>query len=142
MDPLTAFGLTCNLIQVIDFGLKTIKTCRDIHARGSTGENLDIAYVSNHLTELCSDIERSTPASLGQTSVFDKQLKDLAAQCAATAQELLAELKKLQVDPKDRVRLFKKTLETIWKRGRIVEAQKKLETYRKTLDTRILARLG
>ena len=155
MDPLTAFGIVCNVIQVVDFGLQTLSTCREIALRGSTSANLDAEYAAGHLRGLSRDLQSclaplSPPnptsgnanATTATGTLGDKQLQELALRCEQCATELTDMLEKLKVGPnKGKIKAVAKTVETIWKRGQLTAVQNKLENLRRTLDTRILARL-
>lgn len=143
MEALAAFSLVCNVIQVVDLGLKTISKCREIALNGSTKVNLDVQYVAGHLQDLSKELQTSLgPDPPTGGSPGDRQMRDLAKTCEKCAVELSLKLKKLQVaKSQNKVQVFKKMVENLWKRRELEDLENRLERLRRTLDSRILARL-
>lgn len=52
MDPLTAFSFVWGIIQVVAFGTKVVKKCREVYKDGSLLETEDIEEMAKHLTDL------------------------------------------------------------------------------------------
>lgn len=146
MDPLTAFSLTCGVIQVVDFSTQIVVRCRQIYKDGATSQNKEIESMAEHLTGLATDLKLPSPIRdpgfMNQLYPDDQELLELAGQCSETATELIDELQKLSIQGRQRKRdAFRKTLKVVWKRTAIENIQKSLECYRRTLDTRILISL-
>ena len=146
MDPLTAFSLTCGVIQVVDFSTKIVVKCRQIYKDGATSENKEIESMAGHLTSLATDLKLPSaiqnPGSANQLYHDDQELLKLAEQCSETATELMNELQKLSLQRQQRKRdAFRKAVKVVWKKDAIENIQKSLECYRRTLDTRILISL-
>ena len=91
MDSLIAFGLLCNVIQAVDFGLKTISKYREIALRGSTTEIIDAEYVTKHIKDLNAELATHLTTSVlpQPLSRGDLQLENLAKQCKETSEEFL-----------------------------------------------------
>ena len=135
MDPCTALSLFCNIVQVVDFSTKVVKKCRELYKYGVTLENQEIEEMAKHLTDLHTNLD------LTDRGVMD-DLLDLGSKCSQTAQELIAEVRELSVNQPHRKRqIIGKTIKAIWKRSAIEDIQKRLEDYRKLLDSRILVDL-
>jgi hypothetical protein len=67
---------------------------------------------------------------------------DVSNKCSETAAELLAELKKLQLDSRGGLRqAFSKSIRAIGRKNFLKQIQDKLDSYQRILDTRILVRL-
>lgn len=49
MDPVTAFSLAANVLQVIDISVKALKTCREVYKDGSLAENRDTEEITKAL---------------------------------------------------------------------------------------------
>ena len=151
MDPLTAFSLTCGVIQVVDFSAKIVGKCRELYKDGASSENKEIESMARHLTDLATDLTVpdtilpnifQNPGSAPQLYPDEQELRKLAQQCSRTAAKLIDELEKLSIQSRHRKRdAFRKTLKIIWKRDTIEGIQRSLEQHRRTLDTRILITL-
>jgi hypothetical protein len=59
MDPISAFSLACNIIQVVDFGFKLAAGCRQIYASGSLESNDHIELVATDLRRISEEIEKA-----------------------------------------------------------------------------------
>ena len=146
MDPLTAFSLACGVIQVVDFSTKIVVKCRQIYKDGASSEYNEIESMTRSLTDLTTDLRLpstiQSPGSAPQLYHDDQELLKLAQQCSETATELINELKKLSIQGRHRKRdAFRKAVKGAWKHSAIEAIQKRLEHYRRTLDTRILINL-
>ncbi len=132
MDPVATFSLVCGVIQIVDFSTKAVKQCREIYKNGSLSENEEIEDMARHLADLRTNLD------LGDQSRRDDVL-DLGSKYSSTAQDLVAELGKLNVKgPHGKIQAVKKTFQSVWRRKAIDAIQKRLDEYRKILDTRIL----
>lgn len=142
MDPLTAFSLTCGVIQVVDFSTKVVVKCRQIYKDGVTSENKETEFMARHLTDLATDLKLRDTMSAHQLCHDDQELLGLAERCSETATELKKELQKLSISGRQRKRdAVRKAIKVAWKKDAIENIQNSLEQYRRTLDTRILINL-
>ena len=147
MDPLTAFSVACGVIQVVDFSTKVVVKCRDIYKTGASSENKEIESMTKHLTDLFTDLGNSTsavpnPGPMPWLYHDDQDLRKLAQQCSETAKELIAEIRKLSIEGQPRKRdVLRMTVKVIGKKSAIEGIERRLEQYRRTLDTRILINL-
>jgi hypothetical protein len=48
MEAIAAFALACNVVQFVDFGLRTASRCQEIYNEGMTIEHEDLDYTSRH----------------------------------------------------------------------------------------------
>lgn len=139
MLPLDIVSLTCNVITIVDFGIKTVAACNELRKNGSTKELSDTSANAVQLKLSFDRLKASTPATAGPKDV---SLVCLARDCAATAQALLNELDKLNITKSQgALKTLIKALEISWKKGDIEKLQRKLEQHRRALDTRILTGL-
>lgn len=146
MDPLTAFSLACGVIQVVDFSTKVVVKCREIYKTGASSENQEIESMAKNLTDLFIDLDTVSavpnPGPMPRVYHDDQDLRKLAQQCSKTAKELIAELQKLNIQGQPRKRdVLRKAAKVIWKKSTIDEIERRLELYRRTLDTRTLINL-
>lgn len=147
MDAVAALSVVCGVIQIVDFGTKVVSKCREIHKTGTSSENRELVSMTTRLQDLSKAIgpyndqlhHSNLPAQLSDD---DRDILELARECSGTADELVAELHKLQVqDPIRKRDAVKKTFKILWKKSTIDGIQNRLEKYQKTLDTRILINL-
>jgi len=132
VDPLTAFSLACGIIQVVDFSTKAVKKCRELYKDGSLSENEDVEEMATHLTGLRTRLILPSQSN-------EDELLDLGEKCSDTAQALIVELQTLKVNgPYKKRQVIRKSIKALWKKGAIDESQKRLDDYRKLLDSRVL----
>ena len=146
MDPLSAFGLACGVIQVLDFSRKVLVKCRELYKHGASSENEEIESMAKCLTGLSTDLDLANSVrNSGRTTQLyhdDQELLKLAQQCSRTATELVAKLQKLSIQDRFRKRdAVRKAVNGVWKKSTIEGIERRLEQYRRTLDTRILISL-
>jgi hypothetical protein len=138
MDPISAFSLACSVIQVVDFGFKVAAGCREIYASGSLEVNDHLEYVAINLRQISEEIENGAAAN----PTRDKELADLASKCAVTSRKLLAILESIKMKSQNGKRIaLGKTISAMLKKNAIDDLRKQLESYQKTLETRMLKRL-
>ena len=120
MEPLSAFGLACNVIQVIDFATKVTVNFQDLYKAGALSENKQIESMSKHLTNLVTDLRQphsdQTSESALQLYRDDHELQEVAQQCSETATHLVEELQKLSIQGQHKKRdAFRKAIKNFGK---------------------------
>ncbi|KAG7006662.1 protein BRE4 [Physcia stellaris] len=146
MDPLSAFSLTCNIIQVVDFGSKALVMCKELYDHGILSEYQDLEETAKHLFNLQRSLGLpggNTPSSLGSAQILPQQddlLMKVAKQCSETAEQLVKKLREFSVaGPHHKKRqAISKAFKAIWRGGDIKQLQRQLDAHQKALDTRIL----
>ena len=141
MDPLTAFSLACGVIQVVDFSIKVLAKCKEIHDHGALSELQEVEDITKHLADLRTDV--SPPQGLGTTQTpGERDLRELAKTCSATAEQLVAKLQTLKIEgPHKKRQAIQKTVKALRQRREIHDIEKRLDSYRSVLDTKILVNL-
>jgi len=104
MDPLTAFGLTCNIIQVLSFGHEVLSLCRRICRDGSPEPNL--SHNSAHLNSLSKKLLESINAAQSCNSLSREQedLRSIASKLMDVTTQLSQLLEEVTLDGADRRR--------------------------------------
>lgn len=114
--------------------------CKEIHDHGALSEYHDIEEITTHLTDLGKDL--GLQVSRDTETASDKDLLTLATKCSATGAQLVTKLQALRIDgPRRKRDAFKNTVKSIWEKKDIQEIPKRLDSYRKALDTHILINL-
>lgn len=49
MDPVTALGLVAGILQVVDFSVKALGKCRELHKDGSLAEHRNTKEIAKYL---------------------------------------------------------------------------------------------
>lgn len=150
LDPLTALGLASNIVQLITFTGSIISKSNEIanSAQGGTVENLELEAITANLQTLSSQIITPRPhhdeggresASVRQATT---QLRELCEGCSEISQELLEVIR--QIGGRKRSKnwsSFRQALLSVWKEKKIEALSKRLERYRRQIDTALLVSL-
>ncbi len=117
MEGIAALSMACNVLQIIDYSQKVIKTCREIHERGSTQEHQAISENVAHLvlaSKTVQDELKAVPAAQPVLPI-QKSLVSLAKKCIDIANRLQQELNQLMVSTsKGILGTAKQTIKTLW----------------------------
>ena len=141
MDPLTAFSLACGVIQVVDFSIKVLTRCKEIHDHGALSEHQEVEETTKHLTNLRIDLSPPQSSETTQTP-GDIELRELAKTCSTTAEQLVTKLQTLKIEgPHKKRQVVFKTVKALREKREIHDLEKRLNRYRSVLDTKILASL-
>lgn len=145
MDPLSAFGLACNVTQMISFSLEAIKTFKEISNTGSTAANEAMAKSSGQIEGAGKGIQdwlRQYQVTSKPLTTTETALQDVAAQCVQTAAILRDKLRPLETSKRGRKRaIFKTGIRTLFKGNELEKLESQLHGYEQTLQTRILIHL-
>lgn len=90
MDPVSALGLACSVMQVISFGLETISLCKQIYTDGHP--DLSLAESGHHLEALGASITQQLNKCSQPLTARDMAFLKVAEQCARDAGALRAEV--------------------------------------------------
>jgi hypothetical protein len=146
MDPLTAFGLVANIIQLVDFSSKLISEGREIY-NSSDGELLDhseLKIVSKDLSRLALQVENASKAlgSRRKLSEAEQDQARLGQECHRVASDLLRALDDLKMKGSNRRwNSFRQALLTVWNRDKIERLEKRLDRFRQELVASVLVTL-
>ena len=138
MEAIAALSLACNVIQVVDFGIKVASKSRELYRDGSTSENEDLRHTTDQLFQASTSLEKSMKGA------NDKELETIAIECQSAAQKLLLKLDDLKLGANKNsrgIRAFGRAVKSISQKDAITQLQARLEACRRSLDTGILAHL-
>jgi len=144
MDGVTALGLVCNVIQLIEVAWNAVKACDQFYKHGTTVEIQEMRCTSQQLGQCTSSLHDSL-GKVPQKALLlesDVELTELSKRCRDTAETLEKELKSLESAPRSgRRAAIVKTVKASWKMSRIEDVKRRLDEYTKVLDTKILVHL-
>lgn len=143
MDPVSAIGLAANILQFIEYSCRIISDAKEIYqsTHGATAENIELQGVAENLSSLSASMiqpAKSTPEPISQA---EQKIYELASSSKALADELLATIQGLQISGSRhrKWRSFRQALNTVWKKDKIGDLQKRLEMIRRHLSIHILS---
>ena len=138
MEAIAAFSLACNVIQVVDTGIKVASKACELHRDGTTGENEEIQRTTQHLVQASTSLQQS------MINANDKELETVANECQSAADELLVKLDNLKlggIHKKRKLRAIGKAVKSMTEKDAIKQSQTRLEECRKALDSGVLVHL-
>ncbi|OQV07182.1 NACHT domain-containing protein [Cladophialophora immunda] len=144
MEALAAFGLACNVIQVVDASWKAYEIYTQFRERGTTARADELRHSAQHLVKCNKSLQDSLSNApkfpLLQSGV---DLSELSRNCIQSAEELEKELEKIKVGPgSSRLSTWGKTIKAKWKSERIEALKRKVDEYAGVLDSTILVHLS
>ncbi|KIW63158.1 hypothetical protein PV04_10026 [Phialophora macrospora] len=142
MEPLTALGLACNIVTLVEQGIEAAAVCKELYERGSLDENNHIERYADGLAAANNDLQASLKA---HATTRATRLQKIAEDASKAAADLKTELNKLKLSKNTGNRraggAFKTTLRTIFKKGTIDKLLKALERQEAALQSGLLKEL-
>ncbi|RAH64897.1 uncharacterized protein BO66DRAFT_443542 [Aspergillus aculeatinus CBS 121060] len=143
MDPLSAFSLACNILQVIELGQKTLTLTLN-YRKASTGEpreHEDLQGVLQCLISLNVDLHASIPDSTDPDSLTPAlaRLQQANEECLRLSIEFVDLLNKLKLrTPHALLESIRASIKTLWNRDRMEAMSKAVGRARENLNTALL----
>jgi hypothetical protein len=134
MDPLSALALSGNVLQFIDSASKLISEARLIYqsASGTTAGNRDAMAVYN-------DFRAAAAGLLASRRADDSAVVSLAQNCQDLSDELVQRLRSFQATaPGSRRESLRVAWRALRDKGELESLEKRLDSYRQELVTRII----
>src|ERR1700744_4610529 len=101
LDPLSAFSVACNVLQIVDFGSKVLTQAIDYRkaANGELPENQDLRHIFQSLKTLNIDLKSSMPRLTGSKSqsMAEARLLEANEECLRLSMEFIDLLDRLKV---------------------------------------------
>ena len=146
LDPLTALGVASNAVQLVEFSSRIVSRGHKIYksADGTLVENLELEAVTNGLLKANSTLRNSLRSYEVQRPLTDEEteLRLICDGCEGVGLELINALQRIKVQGKRRKwKSFRQALGSIYNKDQIDDLTKRLEGFRKQLDTHILVSL-
>ncbi|KAJ9657846.1 hypothetical protein H2198_004042 [Neophaeococcomyces mojaviensis] len=142
METIAALSLACNVIQVVETGLKTAKFLKETYDKGSSQENKDLHDLSTRLSTATIDLQAAIqPLACSQSLTKDEaELLEIAKKCDRLANDL-----KQRAVPNTSARRrdrLKQSVKAYWNKDDVDEIRIRLERYQQTLHTRLLINMS
>lgn len=135
MKALVALGIAGNVVQFVDFGIKTVKAARELY-KSTEGTLKTLIEIEKQAIDQAHYFQSISKGGLSK----DPELLKLGAECSSVSKDLVALIRSLQVDPqKNRlVEVAAKSIKTHLARSRIKELEKALVKIRDTICTHLV----
>jgi len=142
MDPVTAFGLACNVIQVTAWGLQALKTISDISEQKGevTAEAIRSFEDAKRDAALTQGLQTAVSSRhAANLSANDLQLLQVAKECSSCAMELTAWYSSIDISASDgKLKRLLGAVKAFARSTRTKELKVKLETCQSRLNLRLL----
>ena len=143
LDPLSSFAIACNVLQVIEIGVKVLSKAAD-YGKAESGvlnEHKDLRDVLQSLNSLNGDLQSSLlpQETSKQHSVEEFRLLQANDQCLRLSKELIDLLDHLRL--KERHTVFdslRMSIKTLWHRDKMIAVERSLSQARDTLNVAFL----
>lgn len=138
MEPLVALSLACNVMQVILFGTETVRLCKRIYRTGSPDASLE-EYGAN-LAQLSSSLGAQLQRKPKPLQHWEQELLDISEKCEKAATDLQNTVSSLSIQGSSPrwCATLKMSSKMIWRRNHLVQREKSLSSYQRTMETGIL----
>jgi hypothetical protein len=138
MDPITAVGFAASILTFIDFSHQVISGTWEVIKSGTTAENAHVGNVINDLHDVTKQLSDRPPGY----SPHEQALSTLASECQELSGELVTLLEKLKITAgSSKWKSVKVTLHSMWKKGDVVELERRLDKYRSQILLRLVLML-
>ena len=144
MDPISALSLACNVFQLVEFSIESIKVCKELYDNGSTDENSRIEKHTADITTANKDLQEALGKAkpTGKPTGKPSRIEKVAQDASVTANELKIALNQLKLSKAQGAGklggAFRSTLKTLITRGTIKKLQQRLELQDAALRSNIL----
>jgi hypothetical protein len=144
MDPVTAFGLACNVLQVVETAIKITKQVKEIHDRGSLSENDNVKQWAEDVSKENTILQAELSSSGHKLSRSDVRVRNLAQEAIQVGDDLKRLLNsiafaKSQAGKKENA--LKQIVRTQLKKGSIDRLTTRLQVCETALDRTVLREL-
>ena len=146
MAEMAALGLAANIIQLINFSADLISKGHEIYksADGTLVEHLELQAITEHFQELNMQLSNGRPKLWPRfkgapDAKTEKRLQELCASCMEVTGPLVDVLERLKADGKHKGwNSFRQALNSIWSQEDIQSLSRRLEAFRRQIDTTLL----
>ncbi|ETS85085.1 hypothetical protein PFICI_03110 [Pestalotiopsis fici W106-1] len=123
MEPLSAFSLACNILQIVEYGANVLSRAAQYRAasNGALNEHNTLYDVLQSLKGLNAELGLSLPpsGSVQKATVPELRLATANKECMRIADELIALLEHLKVKKSSTVEGIRMGIKSIWYEGKV-----------------------
>jgi hypothetical protein len=100
MDPATAIGLACNVLDLVDRAIACGKTVHKLHKDGFTEDQADLGAVADTMEEVVTGLQKAPTNAKVRKSALDPEIAKLLTKSTLFCINLRDLLKKCQPETK------------------------------------------
>ena len=143
LEPLSAFSVACNVLQIIEFGSQVLSKAIDYRkaANGALSEHQDLRHVLQSLKNLNADLQASMPQLAGTKSLSTAETRLLEAntECLRLSNEFINLLDRLKVKNRHvRLECLRVSIKSLWYREKMDAMESALAQARDNLNVAFL----
>jgi hypothetical protein len=143
LEPLSAFSVACNVLQVVDFGSKVLTKAIDYRkvANGALSEHQDLRHVLQSLKNLNADLQASMPqpAETKPLSTAETRLLEANTECLRLSNEFIDLLDRLKVKNRHAMlECLRMSIKSLWYREKMDTMESALSQARDNLNIAFL----
>ena len=143
LEAVSAVGLAANILQFLEFSFNLIADTREIYhsAKGVTTRNVELESIAESLSRLSLCLMEPVTRTGVALSEAELEIIRHAICCKIVADELLTTVRSLQIRPGShrKWQSFRQALDTVCKKDKISQLQKRLENARAQLTVHVLS---
>lgn len=139
MDPMSGFGLACNVFTVVDFSVKVVVKSREMWENGAAAELQSLQAIVEDLKKSTAELSRSISDdnAVGRRR-REKEMQALCDDCNGEAQKLLVKMERLTGEKELTLKNVSKAIKLVWKKEELDATVRLLESYQARINTRLL----
>jgi uncharacterized protein YoxC len=144
MDPVTALGLACNILQLVETAIKITKQVKEIHNRGALSANDEVKTWANEIAAQEEEFTVEIQAKGLTLSPRYARIRDLAREVTSVNAELKRILNNIELEknrPGRKNPPLKQILKTYIKKPQLEQLATRLQKCESLLDSTILREL-
>lgn len=144
LEPLSAFSVACNVLQIVEVGTRVLKTAADYRsaADGAIAEHAELKNIAQSLLGLNADLHTTLAASNDKKtrSKAETLLMSANDQCLKLSTEFIKLLDRLKVDGTRHAMLeaLRMSVKSLWYKDRLDSMGKGLAQARDNLNLAFL----
>jgi hypothetical protein len=143
LEPLSAFSVACNVLQIIEFGSQVLSKAIDYRkaANGALSEHQDLRHVLQSLKNLNADLQASMPQLAGtkSPSTAETRLLEANTECLRLSDEFINLLDRLEVKNRHAMlECLRVSIKSLWYREKIDAMKSALAQARDNLNVAFL----
>ena len=134
VDPFSALGLASNIVQFVDFCSKIVSRSVEQYQSvlGLAAQQAHLESITISLRSIANGLSESLAASQLMKKPEEENLRLLAIRCRETADQLIAAIEELKVDP--RLTGTSRKFASLWQVLSSLKEENRLTTFEQTLE--------
>jgi hypothetical protein len=143
LEPLSAFSVACNVLQIIELGSQVLSKAIDYRkaANGALSEHQDLRHVLQSLKNLNADLQASMPQLAGTKplSTAETRLLEANTECLRLSNEFIDLLDRLKVKNRHAMlECLRMSIKSLWYREKMDAMESALSQARDNLNVAFL----